>query len=145
MTVTFDEDMDPGTITGTSFTLETTIGSVLVPATVGYNVGSRTATLTPTTALAVDTNYTARVTTAATDLAGNPLATNTTWAYQTSAGTSTTLFLHNAPTPPAGDTTAQPNMGMTLLLRIRRRRLSTSTRRTTTRGPRVGTSRSRTP
>jgi hypothetical protein len=111
VTVTFDEDMDPATIAAASFDLEITAGSVSVPATVARDAPSLTATLTPIAPLAIDTNYTAAGTTTATDEVGNPHA-GSTWTFTTTAGPSTTLYLHNTPTPPTGDTTAQDNMAM---------------------------------
>ena len=50
VTATFTEDMDPGTITGTSFTL-TGPGTSAVAGSVGYATGARTATFTPTATL----------------------------------------------------------------------------------------------
>jgi hypothetical protein len=47
-TATFDEDLEPATITGSSFELRTP-SNALVPAAVAYNASSRTATLTPNT------------------------------------------------------------------------------------------------
>ena len=83
VTVTFSEDMDPTTINGTTFTLKTTVGSIAVTGTVSYNTSTRVATFTPTAALTANTNYTATVTTGAKDLAGNPLAVNASFSFNT--------------------------------------------------------------
>lgn len=69
---TFSEDMDPTTISATSFTL-TGPGPTSVTGVVSYVAGSKIATFTPSSNLAPKTTYTATVTNAATDLAGNAL------------------------------------------------------------------------
>jgi hypothetical protein len=79
ITATFSETMDPSTLSGTSFTVvNNTLGSA-VAGNVTYNVASRTATFDPSTpaVLAASNSFTATITTAATDLAGNALAGNT--------------------------------------------------------------------
>ena len=72
----FSEDMAPATINAASFTLTCPAPCVNPTGSVSYAVGSRAAVFTPSAALAVGTTYTAAVTTAATDLAGNALAGN---------------------------------------------------------------------
>jgi len=69
---TFSETMDPTTLTSATFTL-TAPGGIPVIGTVTYAAASDIATFTPTSALAMNTEYTASVTTGARDLAGNPL------------------------------------------------------------------------
>ena len=77
VTATFTEAMAPATINAASFTVRDALGGV-VPGvnTVSYTVASRTAVFTHTAALTVGAIYTATITTAATDLAGNALAGN---------------------------------------------------------------------
>jgi hypothetical protein len=72
--VTFSEDMDPSTITATSFTL-TGSGGTPVAGAVSYAAGARSAIFTPTTPaiLSAGTVYSATITTAAKDLSGNAL------------------------------------------------------------------------
>jgi hypothetical protein len=82
---TFSEAMDPLTITTASVTL-TGPGGTGVVGTVGYDVVGKIATFTPTASLAALTAYTATVTSAAKDLAGNALATSFVWSF-TTAGT----------------------------------------------------------
>jgi hypothetical protein len=82
---TFSEPMDPLTITTASMTLSGPGGTGVV-GTVGYDVVGRIATFTPTASLTALTAYTATITTAAKDLAGNALATNFVWSF-TTAGT----------------------------------------------------------
>jgi hypothetical protein len=89
VTVTFDEPMDPATINTSSFELRDP-SNTLVPATVTYNATTRTATLTPSAALAFFTTYTVTVKGGTTDprvkdAAGNALAANFTWLFTTTA------------------------------------------------------------
>ncbi len=81
--VTFSEDMDNTTITSTTFRLNVTTGGAAVAGTVSYNAATRVATFTPASTLVANTNYTATVTTGVKDVAGNPLATNATFAFTT--------------------------------------------------------------
>ena len=76
---TFSEAMNPATITTTSFTLRQ--GTVTVAATTAYT--GVTATLTPADDLLPNTHYTATITTAAKDLAGNALAVDYVWTFTT--------------------------------------------------------------
>ena len=77
VTATFSEAMDDTTITTSSFTLDGVAGSV------SYDAGTDTATFTPTIDLAYETTYTATLSTAITDAAGNPLAAAYTWDFTT--------------------------------------------------------------
>ena len=72
VTVSFSEPMDEGTIDTGTFELRDA-ASGLVPATITYNSGTNTATLTPTAPLDPEAAYTATVDGVA-DLAGNPLS-----------------------------------------------------------------------
>jgi hypothetical protein len=92
VTATFSEPMNGSTITGTTFTLRNP-SNVAVPASVTYNTGTRIATLTPTSALAGTTTYTAIVSGGSSgvkDLAGNALANDATWSFTTAAAGDTT-------------------------------------------------------
>lgn len=88
---TFSEAMDPLTITTSSFRLQVT-GPPLGPQIVGtlaYVASSRVATLTPASNLAASTTFTATVTTAAEDLAGNALVPGllpNPWTFTTGTG-----------------------------------------------------------
>jgi hypothetical protein len=90
VTATFSEAMDPATIHATSFTLRS--GAVAVAGTVGYS--GLTATFTPSVALAAGAAYTATVSTAARDLAGNPLASAVAWSFNTGAAPSGVVILY---------------------------------------------------
>jgi methionine-rich copper-binding protein CopC len=84
ITATFNEDMSAASITAAgTFTLRTTVGAVSVTGTVSYNAVTRVATFTPSVALLPATGYTATITTAATDTAGNPLAINASFSFTT--------------------------------------------------------------
>lgn len=77
ITAIFTEEMAPATITAPgTFTVTCALPCTSPTGTVSYATGTRTATFTPSAPLAVGETYTARITTAATDLAGNALAGN---------------------------------------------------------------------
>jgi hypothetical protein len=84
ISATFSRPMNPSTITPASFTV-TGPGATPVNGTVAYEQSSKTATFTPASALAPNTLFTATITTAATDLAGNPLGANVVWSFTTGA------------------------------------------------------------
>ncbi|MFZ3136331.1 MAG: Ig-like domain-containing protein [Thermodesulfovibrionales bacterium] len=102
ITATFSEDMDPATITTTTFTLKQ--GTTAVAGAVTYAVAAKTATFNPDANLTASITYTATITTGATDEAGNALAANYTWTFTTGTTVDTT-----APTitnkNPAADST----------------------------------------
>jgi Ice-binding-like/Bacterial Ig-like domain len=76
ISATFTKNMAPATFTGTSFTVTCTAPCVSPTGTVSYAVGARTAVFRPAASLTVGDTYTATITTAVTDLAGNALAGN---------------------------------------------------------------------
>jgi hypothetical protein len=78
----FSETMDPATLTGASFTL-TGPGGAPIAGNVTYAIAGKAAIFSPSSVLAVSTVFTATVTTAAKDLAGNALAANKTWTFTT--------------------------------------------------------------
>jgi hypothetical protein len=88
LTATFDEALDPATVTTTTFKVTGPGGTV--PATVDYDPLSGTATLTLSSALNFGTTYTATLVggssgTRIRDLAGNALAASRTWTFTTEA------------------------------------------------------------
>ncbi|MGB8473099.1 MAG: Ig-like domain-containing protein, partial [Candidatus Acidiferrum sp.] len=87
ISATFSAPMDPTTITNASFTVSVAgTGGAPVNGTVSYDVASQIATFTPLANLAASTQYTANISNAATDLAGNPLIAGTApnpWNFTT--------------------------------------------------------------
>ncbi len=87
VSATFNETMNPATITGTSFTLLalTTIAGVNTMTAVAGDVtySGLTAFFKPANPLTPNTTYTGRVTTAARDLKGNALQTDYVWTFAT--------------------------------------------------------------
>ena len=83
----FSEPLNPGTIGPASFTLsgQSYAGSApfSVSGATSYNSFTSTAQFSPTSPLAMGTVYTARVTSAITDLAGNALVTEKSWVFST--------------------------------------------------------------
>ena len=90
VSVTFSEEMAPSSLNANSFALKTSADNTPVPGTLSYAVGARTATFTPTNFLANNTAFTATVSSAATDLAGNPLIAPTVWTFSTAEALDTT-------------------------------------------------------
>ena len=88
-TATFSEAMSAASISASTFELRDA-SNALVSATVTYDAGTRSAILTPATALASQAVYTLTVHGGATDprakdAAGNALAANSTWSFTTGA------------------------------------------------------------
>jgi hypothetical protein len=90
VSVTFSEEMAPSSLNANSFALKSSADNTPVPGTLSYAVGARTATFTPTNFLANNTAFTATVSSAATDLAGNPLIAPTVWTFSTAEALDTT-------------------------------------------------------
>ena len=85
VTATFNEALDPATVTGSTFELRNS-GGTLVPATVAYDSIAAKATLTPTSALLFGETYTARLIggpsgTRVKDMSGNALASTVAWSF----------------------------------------------------------------
>lgn len=89
ISATFSTAMNPATIVGTTFTLSGP-GGVAVAGSVVYVVPGSNATFTPAVALLPSTVYTATITTAALDSAGNALASNYVWRFTTGLAPDTT-------------------------------------------------------
>lgn len=82
----FSKPMDPSTITASAFTVLQ--GTTPVAGAVTYS--GTTATFTPSSSLPTLTTFSATISTAAKDLAGNALATPYTWNFTTGATADTT-------------------------------------------------------
>ena len=85
VTATFSEAMDPTTISASSFVV--TAGGVAVAGTVSYDTAAMLATFVPSApaGFAPNTAFVVTVTTAVTDLSGNPLAADKVWGFTTGA------------------------------------------------------------
>ncbi|TGM95838.1 Ig-like domain-containing protein [Leptospira yasudae] len=94
LSIAFSEAIDCATITTANITLSD--GSAIA-GTVGCS--GPAATFTPTTTLAYGTSYTATITTAVKDVAGNSLAAPYTWNFSTSAAPDSTAPTVSLVTP----------------------------------------------
>ena len=81
VTATFSKAMNPATITTGTFKLAA--GATAVLGTVSLDSTDTIATFKPTSPLALNTQYTATITTAAQDQFGNGLAADFTWMFTT--------------------------------------------------------------
>ncbi len=84
ITATFSQPMNSTSINSATF-LVTGPGNAAVAGTVTYSSSGSLATFAPTASLASSTNYTATITTGATDTAGAALASNYVWTFSTGA------------------------------------------------------------
>jgi WD40 repeat protein len=84
VTATFNEAVDPATVTTSNFQLQAGSNPPVL-ATVSYDAGTRSAKLTPNAALTGSTTYTATVLPGVKDLSGNPLVSSVTWSFTTEA------------------------------------------------------------
>ena len=87
VTVTFNESMDPATITTNTIVLVNGAGSP-VPAAMTFNPGTKTATLDPVDPLQGSNTHTATVrggSAGVKDLAGNALPADFTWSFTTAS------------------------------------------------------------
>ncbi len=87
ITATFNEAIDPATVTSSTFELRTP-ASTLVSGAVSYSEVTRTATFAPNSLLTASTTYTVTLKGGSTgpsitDLAGNALAANASWSFTT--------------------------------------------------------------
>jgi Ice-binding-like/Bacterial Ig-like domain len=82
VTVTFSKSMKASSINGTTYTL-TGPGSTSIPGQVTYDESSHTAIFTPSSTLALNTAYTATITTGAMDSFGNALASDVVSSFTT--------------------------------------------------------------
>ncbi|MGE4032505.1 MAG: Ig-like domain-containing protein, partial [Thermoleophilia bacterium] len=94
VTATFDEALAPASVTTSSVTLTPTAGGAAIPAAVSLGSGNSVVTLNPNADLAAGTQYTATLSTAVEDVAGNNLASAISWSFTTaSAGGGSGAFL----------------------------------------------------
>jgi len=85
VTCTFSEAMNASTINDASFLLVsvTSAATTTVAGNVTYDGSSNVASFTPNSPLEYNTNYTATITTDATDAAGNVISASFSWSFAT--------------------------------------------------------------
>ena len=81
ITATFSQDMNPSTITTSTFQVKA--GTTAVPGTVTYYSGNKTAVFKPSATLNYATQYTVTITTGVKNTAGNSLGANYIFAFNT--------------------------------------------------------------
>jgi methionine-rich copper-binding protein CopC len=111
VTVTFSEAMDPLSITTSTFTVKQ--NGVVVQGTLAYGPG-HTVTFTPSSPLGANLTFTATVTSAVKDLAGNPMGTFFTWTFATGAAPDTTAPTVLSVSPGTSSTGAAVNTKVTV-------------------------------
>ena len=82
ISATFSKAMNPATITTSTFTLSGPSGGSVAGA-VTYVATTNVATFTPSSALALNSAYSARITTGVADTFGNKLAADVAWSFTT--------------------------------------------------------------
>ncbi|MFY9975430.1 MAG: DUF4082 domain-containing protein, partial [Chromatiaceae bacterium] len=105
---TFSEPMDAATITAAKFQLIDPLGAT-VNASVSYDAETRTATLTPSSALAAESAYTAILYSGATDLFANPIVSDLSWTFTTEASSNCPCTVWTSSGLPAIASAADPN------------------------------------
>ncbi len=120
VTATFSEAMDASTISDTTFLLEIasdrgvdSLAERSVIGTVAYSASSLAATFTPTENLSYGTWYRATITTGATDTAGNALAQNYVWDFQSGLNPDSTAPTVISTSPEDGETRVRINTPIT--------------------------------
>ena len=118
ITVTFNEAIDPATITSNSFLIDNANGDI-VEGIVAYDSASRTA-IFRTGNLSPATNYVATITNAVEDLAGNTLEVDYTWQFTTAAppeinaiDTTPPVVLNRFPAPNATSVASNTEVSVT--------------------------------
>ena len=115
----FSEEMAPASVNASSFTVTCAAPCVSPSGAVSYTVGAATASFTPSGGpLQAGVTYTARITTAATDLAGNVLAgnqapapspSNYVWQFTIAGTAAPTPLVVKATNPAANGTGVCPS------------------------------------
>ena len=111
VSATFSEAMTTASLTSKSFTVVKSSGGASVGGIV--SISGNTARFTPSASLLANTQYTATITTAVKDAAGNALRSNYIWSFSTATTTSTTPPRVIATLPATGATDAALNSAIT--------------------------------
>jgi hypothetical protein len=108
VTATFSEAMNQSSIDGTTFTLIGP-GSAIVTGFLSYDGPGNTTIFTPSSPLALNTLYTATITTGVSDIFGNALASDFVWTFTTGANPCQPPAPPISETPPNGSVGVCPN------------------------------------
>ena len=112
LAVSFSEALDPQSVNAASFSLACPAGTA-VNGSVSYQMGSHTASFTPTGNLPANTRCTAILSTGLRDTAGNTLASPFSWTFTTAAAPDTTPPSVSSVSPAAGATAVAINTALT--------------------------------
>jgi hypothetical protein len=112
LSATFSEAMNPATITAATFLLAGP-GTTPVVGVISYSAATNTAIFAPTGSLALNTTYTATITTGVKDTFGNNLAANYVSTFSTGANTCLPAPPPTSVTPPSGSAGICPNTVIT--------------------------------
>jgi len=107
---TFSEEIDPSTLTTTTFTLVGEGDSTPISASVRRDAGGSKAILAPETRLEDDTTYVATLTSGADgikDLTGNALAADHSWSFATAADNTPETTIDSGPSGVVGSDSAE--------------------------------------
>lgn len=107
ITVTFNEDMNPATLTQGGITIE---GQSEITGTITYDQSTLTASFTPSSELTANTTYAGRVKTSVKDVDGNALQEDYVWTFSTGATVSPMVI---ATDPENGETNVVLNKVIT--------------------------------
>lgn len=114
ITATFNQAMNGGTVMAAgTVTVVVTAGGAPVAGAVTYDGASNTAVFTPAAVLAINTEFTARITTAALSAGGTALASDYVWNFTTGVTTDTTGPTVTSTNPGSGDTSVPLNQKIT--------------------------------
>lgn len=108
LTATFSEALDPGSVTTSSFMVRRKGASLNISGAVRYDAVARAAHFDPVYGFKASSTYTATLTTAVRDLAGNALTAAYTWSFSSGSGGFPTAYTYEQVAPqPFGVSEAQ--------------------------------------
>ena len=116
----FDEAIDPATVSASTVELRDGSGT-LVPSAVRYDASARSAVIDPTSSLASGATYTAKVRggpTGIADMAGNRLAADFTWSFNTATPNGCPCSIYGAGAPP-GSTVSSDSQAVEVGVKFR--------------------------
>lgn len=106
ITAAFSEAMSPTTINASSFSVSCKAPCVSPAGSVSYVAASNTAEFTPKTPLTAGMSYTVSISSAVTDMAGDPLASDYVWSFTVAIPAPVV----DSVTPSKGSTLVPPNI-----------------------------------